>query len=63
MKYLQKPWIRIIISLIAGGMISEILHISTGDPNRPMGSGSSFIVLGSAFIVYLILTSISQKAK
>jgi hypothetical protein len=63
MKYLQKTGIRILISLFAGGMVAEILHITTGDPNRPEGNGSSFIVLGVAFIAYLLLTAISQKAK
>ena len=63
MKYLKSTGLRIILSLFAGGMVSEIIHISTGDPNRPQGSGGSFIVLGVAFIAYLVLTFIAQKAK
>ena len=63
MKYLQSTGLRVILSLFAGGMVSEIIHISTGDPNRPRESGGSFIVLGVAFIAYLILTAVSQKAK
>ena len=32
---LQNKWIRILISLFVGGMLAELLFISTGDPNRP----------------------------
>ena len=63
MKYLQSTGVRIVISLFAGGMFAEILHITTGDPNRPRGNGSPFIVLGVAFIAYLVLTAVSKKTK
>ncbi|MEP6713869.1 MAG: hypothetical protein ABJA37_15690 [Ferruginibacter sp.] len=43
MKYLRKVWVRIIVSLIGGGMMMELLHISTGDPNRPMVSNFSLL--------------------
>jgi hypothetical protein len=62
MKFLQKTWIRVIISLFGGGMISEIIHISTGDPNRPTNPGSNtFIVLSAAVIIYFLLTNLSKK--
>jgi len=43
MKYLRKIWLRIIISLIGGGMVMELLHITTGDANRPMGANFSLL--------------------
>jgi len=60
-QYLQKTWFRIIISLLGGGLAAEMLHIFTGDPNRKMGNGSSFILLGFATIFYCILTGIAKK--
>lgn len=63
MQYLQKTWIRIAISLFAGGLAMEILHISTGDPNRKMGNSSSFMLLGFAVIFYIILTHHAKKAR
>ncbi len=62
MQYLQKTWVRIIISLFSGGMVAEILHISTGGPNRKSGSQESFISLVSAVVIYFILTSFTKKA-
>lgn len=43
MKYLRKPWLRIIISLIGGGMVMELLHITAGDANRPTGANFSLL--------------------
>ena len=31
MKYLKKTWIRVVVSLIGGGMATEIIHISTSE--------------------------------
>ena len=61
MKYLQKTWIRIIVSLLVGGFGSELIHISTGDPNRPTTSGESYLVILIAIITFVILTSIVKK--
>jgi len=60
MKYLKVTWIRIVISLFSAGIINEIIHISTGDPNRP--DNYSFIKITFAFIaVYLMLTNLVKK--
>lgn len=58
MKLLRKTWFKIIISLIGGGMTAELLHISTGDPNRPMEFNPSLVVavilyFGITFSIYL----------
>lgn len=58
MNYLKNTWIRVIISLLGGGLTAELIHISTGDPNRPMTTNLSLLF---AFVVYLILTSIVNK--
>lgn len=53
MKLLRKTWFKIIISLIGGGMTAELLHISTGDPNRPMEFNPSLVV---AVILFFAIT-------
>jgi len=58
MKYLKIIWVRIIICLFAGGLISELIHVSTGDPNRPMRTNLSVIY---GLIVYGLLTFIVRK--
>ncbi len=58
MKYLKKTWVRVVVSLFAGGVVSELIHISTGDPNRPMTSNFTILY---AFIIYSILTRTVKK--
>ena len=55
MQLLQKTWVKIIVSLLIGGMATEIFHITTGDPNRPTTSGESSLTLLFSFIAFLIL--------
>jgi hypothetical protein len=62
MKYIQKTWVRILVSLLAGGIVAEIIHISTGDPNRPR-PGESYLVLIVAFIVFFILSAMVNRQK
>lgn len=44
MKYVQKTWVRILVSLVVGGIAAEVIHLSTGDPNRDRGNNSNFIM-------------------
>jgi len=62
LQYLKKTWIRIIVSLFGGGVISEIVHVSTGDPNRARTEGGTLVMIASAIILYALLTSLSKKA-
>lgn len=59
MKYVKKTWIRVLVSLIGGGMATEIIHISTGDLNRPMTTNLSLFY---AAIIFVILTFIVRNA-
>jgi hypothetical protein len=61
MKYIKITWIRILVSLFTGSVISELIHISTGDPNRPRGGGGSLVTIIAALIVYLLLTNLVKK--
>jgi hypothetical protein len=58
MKYLRKTWVKVLVSLIGGGMVTEIIHISTGDPNRPMTANLSLLY---ALIIFGILTFLVYK--
>lgn len=59
MHYLTNTWIRVIISLLGGGMLTELIHISTGDPNRPMTMNLSWLY---ALVVYAMLTWLVKKS-
>jgi hypothetical protein len=53
--------IRIVISLIIGGAITEILFLTTGDSNRPRNEhADSTITLVSACIAFAVLTLIAN---
>jgi len=58
MTYLKIIWVRILISLISGGAINEILHIATGDPNRPQRYNLSLLY---AIVIYFLLTAWVKK--
>jgi hypothetical protein len=58
MRHLQKGWVRVLVALLGGSIISELLHISTGNPNRPRAEG--FLLL-YAILVYIVLTGIAKQ--
>ncbi len=60
MELLQKKWIRAIIGLLGGGLLIEIIHINTGNPNRPRENNSLLLLL-FAVVIYLLLTYILKK--
>lgn len=62
MGFIQKTWVRVLASLFAGGLVSELIHISTGDPNRPRDNNTP-LVLGAAIISYFVLTGMANKKK
>lgn len=58
MQYLNKTWVRVIVSLFGGGITSEVIHISTGDPNRPKTTN---LILLYALIIYAVLNYFTKK--
>ncbi|MCF2874057.1 MULTISPECIES: hypothetical protein [unclassified Tenacibaculum] len=58
MKYIEKRWVRIVLSLVLGGMITEILHITTGDPNRPREFNPTLFF---ALIIFILLSFFKKK--
>jgi len=63
MKYLEKAWVRVLISFLGGGVIPEIIFISTGDPNRPRNNNWNNMILIFAILIYLTLTYIVKNKK
>jgi hypothetical protein len=61
MVFLKNIWARIVISLIAGGMTSELVFIYSGDPYRPRSKDDPNFTLLYALIVFLILSAIVKK--
>ncbi|HTL07413.1 MAG TPA: hypothetical protein VL307_04110 [Chitinophagaceae bacterium] len=60
MKYLRKLWIRVVVSLIAGGAANEILFLSTGDPTRSRENEGSEITLAAAVGIFILLTVLTS---
>lgn len=59
MKFLQKLWIRVVISIIGGSMINNM--ISTSDPGRYYSIGDPGVILLYSAGVFLILTAIASS--
>ena len=63
MKYIAQPWMRVIISLIGGGLISELVFILTGDPNRPRDSNYTNTSLVIVVLLYFTLDYVAKQNK
>jgi hypothetical protein len=55
MKYLEKIWIRILVSLFLGSIASEVIYITTGDPDSPR-TNTSGIVLATGLVFFILIT-------
>jgi hypothetical protein len=60
MKLIQKLWFRVLVALLGGGILMELVHISTGDPNRPKSFNASLLF---GVVLFGILTYIANKRK
>ena len=60
MKYLSKVWVRVLVSLIGGGMTQEIVFLSTGDATRPRENEGSGITMGASIMIFIILTFLAS---
>ncbi|MBO9703638.1 MAG: hypothetical protein J7604_25765 [Sporocytophaga sp.] len=59
MKYIKITWIRVVISLFSGGLICELIHMLTGEPNKPETSNLSLLY---TLIIYAFLTYFVKKS-
>ncbi|MGE0637742.1 MAG: hypothetical protein AB7G44_16860 [Bacteroidia bacterium] len=62
----QRPlsvWVRIIASGLGAGMMSEIIHISTGDPDRPRPEGSNGLTFVVFVLIFIVLTFFVNRQK
>jgi ABC-type transport system involved in cytochrome bd biosynthesis fused ATPase/permease subunit len=60
MKYLEKVWVRILISMLIGSFLAEIIHIKKG--YMPVQI-SNFIVLSTTIIGFSLFTLILRLRK
>jgi hypothetical protein len=63
MKYLEKIWVRGLISFFLGGVIPEWIFMSTGDPNRPRDNSLALVSIALIVLIYFGLTSWVKKQK
>lgn len=63
MKYLERIWVRGLISFFGGGVIPEIIFISTGDPNRPRNNSTNMMTLFCVVLIYFTLTYFVKNKK
>jgi hypothetical protein len=63
MKIFRKNWILIIVSLFLGGAVSEVIHISTGDPNRPMTTNLTMLYALIIFGLLKLMIKLSDKER
>lgn len=58
MKFLQNVWMRAAISLLGGGIIAELIFMSTGDPMRRRSTSDVGFALVYALIIFVLLTGV-----
>ena len=55
MEQLRKLWFRLIAGFLGGGFLNELIHILTGDANRPQMHNFSLLY---GFIIFIVLTAV-----
>ncbi|RYY49589.1 MAG: hypothetical protein EOO06_06715 [Chitinophagaceae bacterium] len=64
MELLQKPWVRILVSLLIGGMAVEVLHLITAaDVNDRSNDRTPGLFWPVTIIAYLILSYIAKSGR
>jgi|GEM_PF-2240502 len=41
--HFKKAWVRAVVAFLFGGVLREVIFVSTGDPNRPRGKNYNVI--------------------
>ncbi len=60
MKYIKKVWVRILLSLLMGGMLAEIVHIKLGDISQQTSTTIVWMGAGIAFGFLSLLVWIAK---
>ena len=65
MKYLEKPWIRILVALLSASFTYELIAINSDDPNHlhSKDNSSVFILIVSPIIYFVLTMYINKKSK
>lgn len=63
MRILRNTWLRVIISLFAGGMTSELIFIFSGDPTRHRSADEPNYSIAYALVWYILLTVLYRELR
>ena len=61
MKFLQKIWVRLLISFFLGGVFSEVIHLTTGINSTSLSNLIVFSVGIFSFIIVTLIVSIHAR--
>lgn len=61
MVYLEKTWVRILLSLFIGGITNELFKISSGQLETSSSNKDSYITILVAAIIFIVLNKIVKR--
>jgi hypothetical protein len=61
MSLIKRTWFLILISLFGGGFVTEVIHLSTGDPNRPRTTNLTLLYALIIYGLFLLVIKNSDK--
>lgn len=61
MEILQKTWVRILVSLLLGGILNECFIIATGKANEEQDGSYSFVFLMASVAFFAALTFLVNR--
>ncbi len=63
MKYLEKTWVKILVSLIAASFCVELIHVTSSKPNLRNTTQDSNRLFLFAVIIFALLYFLGPKKK
>lgn len=61
MKIISNFWWRAVVSFFGGGAIMELIHVTTGAPNREMPHNYSLLFAGVIFAILSFISLLINK--
>ena len=58
---LKKNWVLVIVSLFLGAIVTETVHITTGDPNRPITNNLTLLYAILMYGALKIMVRLSDR--
>ncbi len=61
--YLQKTWVMVVVSLLAGGIITEFITMDSGDPNHKISPDRNALYsLLAGAVIFFVLTAVVERS-